>query len=283
MALSRIEQDLFQIVDHIPERDQLPNGCMIHSPTGEENGKSMTMQHRFEPSFSYRDEGSLTPRNNFAEPIIELASVDTSHENIEPVEEVRSQENKMCDDKHEITKYVADVSFVHGESLENRLLESDNDTVPMRLAKHVLRDFKSNMDGSRLTHVGFREPKGFFMTQVMINLHVAVLRDMVRLMPPKHGNSSIDIGCREIVMYTCRSLEMPGVSSISGSGPTQFMQMSLAGKIHIVLAIARQFIETYWGDYDDIVYAECHRQLDVHAKFCVKMLYHNKTKCCIFM
>lgn len=315
MALLEIEQDPFQIVDQISECDQLqvPNGCVTHqhgsslhyhTPVGEENGKSTTTQYRYEPSFSYRDEGSLTPRKHIANPTIELAETDISHENIEPSEKTAgldapvdvSQEHSTAyysrsprdNGKRGITRYVADASGRCGSdekiddvmSLEQKLEESDDDTIPRRLAKHVLRSYKSSMDGPRLTSSGFREPKGFFMTQVMINLHVAVLRDMMKLMPPQRGKASIDMGCKETIVYICRSLEMPGVSSVSGA---QFLKMTLENKIYVVLSIARPFIETYWNDYDDSIYAECHRQLDIQAKFCVKSLYNNKQKCCIFM
>jgi hypothetical protein len=239
----------------------------------EEDGKSTTTHYKYEPSFSYRDEESLTPRKHFDVPAaaVELTATSLSREapsggdyQIEDAEESK----RSCDS-------------VSASKMMQRLEESDDDSVPMRLAKQVLLNVGSDKDtlarvlSGPLTasHIRERGSKGFFMTQVMINLHVAVLRGMMELMQS-------DIECRPVVVYICKSLEMPGVSSISGSG---WMRMPISDKITIVSMIARQFIESYWGDYDDPTYVECHRQLDMQTKLIVRSLYEKKQMCCIFL
>lgn len=282
-----LEHEPFQIVDQISgcPRLRIPTDASLHQHTSamEEDGKSTTAHYKYEPSFSYRDEGSLTPRKHFDVPAAKESNTPSSLAAVELTAtsflgEVPDGGDYQIEDAEESKRSCDSIS---DSKMMQRLEESDDDSIPRRLAKQVLLNIGSNIDtlarvlSGPLTasHIRERGSKGFFMTQVMINLHVAVLRDMMELM-------QTGIECRPVVIYICKSLEMPGVSSVSGP---QFMHMPISDKIITVLMIARPFIESFWGDYDDPVYAECHRQLDLQTKLIVRSLYEKKQKSCIFL
>lgn len=151
--------------------------------------------------------------------------------------------------------------------------DDDRDSIARQCAKIVLRTM---VRYPRETPVGQNAewlPRGF-LTQSTIKWHVSVMKEMVEISP-------IEITPANIVTYTCRMLEIPSISTISGR---QFRCMELSDKVDVVLAIARQFADLYWQEHDDGTYEACHRLLDQQAWHYVNITYPDGDAfCCSVM
>lgn len=118
-------------------------------------------------------------------------------------------------------------------------------------------------------------PAGF-LTQLVIDCHVAVVAEMMRI-------KKIEPSPRDIITFVYASFEEPGVSDLSGSG---FLMLSYSDRVMSVLSVARAVVAPIWYTYCDMVYAECHRQLDRQALFYVQSKMNRGRRiigCCLTM
>lgn len=115
-----------------------------------------------------------------------------------------------------------------------------------------------------------------FLTQLIIDSHVAVVNEIIHL-------GQIDPSPRNIITYVCGSFAQPGVSPLSG---LPWITLNYSDQVMSALAVARIVVATLWSDYDDMVYTECHRQLDKQALFHIQATYRQRRRasgCCIAM
>jgi hypothetical protein len=112
----------------------------------------------------------------------------------------------------------------------------------------------------------FKVPRDHILTNEIILSHVAVVREVFRMM-------SVDPSPRYVVTYVCKSLDHAGVSALAGS---VWHTMDYSDQVTIVLTIARIVADQLWCDFDDSIYAEFHGHLDRQAFFYVKELRTNR-------
>lgn len=119
------------------------------------------------------------------------------------------------------------------------------------------------------------EPPDTWMTQLIIDSHVAVVARVIDL-------GQIEPTPRDVITYVCGSFEQSGVSTLAGA---PWRALKYSDQVMSVLAVARAVVGPLWSSYDDAVYAECHRQLDKQALFHVQAKYQRRRRpqggCCI--
>lgn len=153
--------------------------------------------------------------------------------------------------------------------------DSDDLDDTARLARLVLIRIKYAAPIVKYAGPEFNTPDGF-LTQLIIDCHVATAVEMMRL-------CQIDPCPRDIITYVCGTFEQSGVSDLAGG---KFLGMKYSDQVMSVLSVARAVVAPLWMEYDDMIYAECHRQLDKQALFHVQATYHRRRRiagCCIAM
>jgi hypothetical protein len=149
--------------------------------------------------------------------------------------------------------------------------EQDGDSAAMQVARYVLKDIETVAEIPTVP-AGYENSDEFLLTQVEIDWHIAVLREMIKMRP-------IDMIPRDLIVYVYRTLEKPSVSPISG---LTFLGLDETEKINVVLTIARGIVEPYWRDYESAMYIQCHRCLDSQARYYIRRMYYdNEARCCV--
>jgi hypothetical protein len=269
-----IEMEPFQLIDKLPDAEDYAEDADL----------------KIEHSFSYKDEvgpavidAHFESKTHLGIPPDDKSKMDVSEIKSEPSEikleisDIKSNPDVADAQSHRSSSIDIEKNIPSRSS--NSIDDQADDSIPRRLAKCILRNIEADAQGTvgcARASIGDDVPydnMNFFVTQMVINWHIVILREMVDIMP-------VDINPREIIMYVCKTLEAPNVSSISGQ---RFISLCAYDQINTILTIARQFADMYWIDYDDAVYNECHRQLDAYAKFYVRRVYHPPSECCIFL
>lgn len=169
------------------------------------------------------------------------------------------------------------------DSYEQSTQEGDSqifcvaDAVTAQYAQLVLTTLKYAAPMVRCATSAVSIPSGF-LTQLIIDSHVAVVNEIMRL-------GQIEPSPRCIIMYTYGSFEQAGVSKLSGP---QWLRLKYPDQVMSVLAVARAVVGSLWSEYDDAVYTECHRQLDRQALFHVQSMRQRhmprrRGECCVMM
>lgn len=165
-----------------------------------------------------------------------------------------------------------ELAEISSQEYVRTLDDEDRDSIARQCAKIVLRIM---MRHPREVHIANQNAEWLprkFLTQSTIKWHISVLKEMVEI-------SQMEMTPVNIIMCTCRMLEIPSISTISGR---RFRYMRLSDQVDVVLAIARQFADLYWREHDDATYEVYHRMLDQQAWHYIRTTHHTgEATCCV--
>jgi hypothetical protein len=220
--------------------------------------------------------------------IIEMPIAATSEDvrigDVECVESVG--DNEKSEHRPDTITYASihDISNVesrdsYGQSIHTdvRQIYCTVDTIITQYAQLILTTLKYAAPTVRCASPDIAPPKGF-LTQMIIDSHVAVVNEIIRL-------GQIEPSPRCIITYTYASFMQGGVSELAGS---PWLGLKYSDQVMFILAVARAVVGSLWSDYDDAVYAECHRQLDNQALFYTqtmrqRLALRSRGECCTIM
>lgn len=174
-----------------------------------------------------------------------------------------------------------DVRYIHRDNEVSGYLgdiDSVADNSVTRYARLILLTSKYTAPAIKYAEARHSPPENF-LTQLIIDSHVAVVNKIINI-------GRIEPTPRNIITYIYGSFEQVGVSPLAGP---HWATLKYSDQVMSVLAVARVVVSPLWFDYDDMIYTECHRQLDNQALFYVQSVYYQRRahrhvpKCCTVM